>query len=84
MWSAESSQSMRISTVSVNKSLSIAKANQSEYCTVKSSEFHGRITINTTEISMKELEKKYQYLKAGGHYIPQDCKARNRVSISVG
>ncbi|VDM64476.1 unnamed protein product [Angiostrongylus costaricensis] len=34
-------------------------------------------------IDMKEMEKKYQYLKPGGQYIPQDCKARSRIAVVV-
>ncbi|KAK6026166.1 N-acetyllactosaminide 3-alpha-galactosyltransferase, partial [Ostertagia ostertagi] len=31
----------------------------------------------------KDLEKKYNYLKPGGHNVPKGCKALNRVAVIV-
>ncbi|VDM64156.1 unnamed protein product [Angiostrongylus costaricensis] len=59
------------------------KVSQVEYCTLNSSEFQGRISINKTQSDMEELERRYQYLKPGGHHIPEDCKATTRAAIIV-
>uniref|UniRef100_A0A0K0DC55 Beta-1,4-N-acetylgalactosaminyltransferase bre-4 n=1 Tax=Angiostrongylus cantonensis TaxID=6313 RepID=A0A0K0DC55_ANGCA len=59
------------------------ESSQVKYCTLNSSEFQGRISINKTQSDMEELERKYQYLNSGGHHIPEDCKATSRVAIIV-
>ncbi|KAJ1351074.1 hypothetical protein KIN20_007017 [Parelaphostrongylus tenuis] len=91
MWSLESSdldQSMRDSTSPTiltgnEASHTTTETKQTEYCTISSSEFHGRIKIDMTQIDMAELERKYHYLKPGGHYIPQECKARSSIAVVV-
>ncbi|PIO72046.1 N-acetyllactosaminide 3-alpha-galactosyltransferase [Teladorsagia circumcincta] len=34
-------------------------------------------------MSIKDLEKKYNYLQQGGHNVPEGCKALNRVAVIV-
>ncbi|VDM84165.1 unnamed protein product [Strongylus vulgaris] len=36
------------------------------------------INVSMEELSFKVLEKKYNYLEPGGHYIPKSCSAAHR------
>ncbi|KAJ1351837.1 hypothetical protein KIN20_007990 [Parelaphostrongylus tenuis] len=59
------------------------ETSHNEYCTINPSEFHGRISINMTQYDINVLERKYKYLKPGGHYTPQNCKARSRIAVVI-
>lgn len=43
----------------------------------------GHIKVIMESPSMKELEKKYSDLKAGGHGQPAECRSRHRVAIII-
>ncbi|KAL6744140.1 hypothetical protein Aduo_017105 [Ancylostoma duodenale] len=41
------------------------------------------INVSLEVLSMNDLEKKFSYLKTGGHYIPDNNAAAHRVAVVV-
>ncbi|KAK6053527.1 N-acetyllactosaminide 3-alpha-galactosyltransferase [Cooperia oncophora] len=52
-------------------------------CSLSSDHFVGRINVSFEEIPLEQLEEMYNYLEPGGHNIPDDCRAANRIAVIV-
>ncbi|KAK5969582.1 hypothetical protein GCK32_003384, partial [Trichostrongylus colubriformis] len=57
--------------------------NSKIYAKCELTELNGRVRILLEKIPLKDLEKKYNYLKPGGHNVPKQCRALNRVAVII-